>query len=223
MLCVEFGDASSPMSIAIASGVHGDERAAPWALMAMAEEDGFDQRFAYRIWPCINPSGYRAATRENAEGADVNRSFSRGGQTPEARAILTANRDRKFALSLDLHEDETASGFYLYEYGACDAGEEVVKTIRGAGWPIQDFTGFDLGVPFEPVHAGDGMLRMPPDFEAARLGGLSYSLSIVKHAARRALTFETPTSFPWESRIAMHALAVRAAIAKVSAESLTKP
>ncbi len=114
LLAAELGDATLP-TISISAGVHGDEPAAPWALLSLVRDGLLDARFAYRIWPCVNPSGYRAGTRENAEGDDVNRSFSRGGQTPEARAVLTANRDRRFAFALDLHEDYEADGAYVYE------------------------------------------------------------------------------------------------------------
>ena len=71
---------------------------------------------------------YAGGTRESADGVDVNRSFGRGGQSPEARAILTANRDRKFVLSIDLHEDCDADGFYCYEYGGGDIG----RSVRGS-------------------------------------------------------------------------------------------
>ena len=95
--------------------MHGDEPAAPWALLSLVRDGLLDRAFSYRLWPCTNPTGYAAGTRANAEGLDINRSFGGGGSTPEARAILTANRDRQFALSIDLHEDPEAQGFYCYE------------------------------------------------------------------------------------------------------------
>jgi murein peptide amidase A len=199
LLCAELGDTRLP-SIALSAGVHGDEPAGPWALLELIESNGLDDRFVYRIWPCINPSGFEAGTRENADGVDVNRCFGRGGQSPEARAIVTANRDRKFVLSLDLHEDCDAIGFYCYEYGGGNIGYGALAALGDAGYPI------------------DPLRRITPDqhAEAASLGGLSYSLAIARNAARHALTFETPANAPWEARIAMHRTAVRAAISVVS-------
>jgi protein MpaA len=199
LLCVECGDVSLP-SIALSAGVHGDEPAGPWALLAIAEEDEFDEGFAYRIWPCTNPSGFEAGTRENADGVDVNRTFGRGGQSPEARAIVTANRDRKFVLSVDLHEDCDAVGFYCYEYGGGNVGFGALSALDHAGYPI------------------DPLRRLTPDrdAEAATLGGLSYSLAIARNAARHVLTFETPSSAAWEARVAMHRTAVRAVTSVVS-------
>lgn len=197
LLCADFGDTQAAV-IAIAAGVHGDEPAGPWAALLLAEDGELDARFGYRIWACTNPSGYALGTRESEDGMDVNRSFGRGGQTPESRAIVTANRDRKFALSIDLHEDCDAGGFYCYEYGDADLGRSVVEAVAAAGYPIQD------------------VLRPDAALEAEEIGGLSYTLSVVRHATRRALTFETPVRLPFEARVAIHRIAVKAAIAALS-------
>jgi predicted deacylase len=216
LLCAEMGGSTAP-EIALASGVHGDEPAAPWALHALVQSGELDERYAYRMWPCTNPSGYRAGTRVNAEGLDINRMFGRGGQTPEARAIVTANRDRKFALSIDLHEDCDAGGFYLYEYGAGDLGHSIIAAVREAGYPVQDLALCDLGAPFEDPELDDGVVRPHRTVvEGEAIGGLSYTMLISRHAAKRALTFETPMSLDWETRIAIHRIAVKAAIAALS-------
>jgi hypothetical protein len=212
LLCAEFGDAQA-QTIALAAGVHGDEPAAPWSLLSLAEDDdGLDPRYAYRAWACTNPSGYINGTRENAEGFDINRSFGRGGQTPEARAIITANRDRKFALSIDLHEDCDADGFYCYEYGEGDLGRPVIEAVASAGYPIQDLSQCNLGAPVSDLVLDDGVVRPPAALEIEAIGGLSYTLSVVRHATRRALTFETPLRLPWNDRVAVHRIAVKAAI-----------
>lgn len=215
LLCAEMGDQSA-QAIAIAAGVHGDEPAGPWALLALVQRGDLDQSFSYRFWPCTNPSGYKAGTRASAEGVDINRSFGRGGQTPEARAIVMANRNRKFALSLDLHEDYDADGFYCYEYGEGDVGRTVIATVRDAGFPVQDLASCDLGAPFENPELDDGVVRPSATVESDAIGGLSYTMTIVRHAAKRALTLETPSRLPFEERIAIHRIAVKAAIAMIS-------
>jgi hypothetical protein len=212
LLCAEVGDHTKPV-IALASGVHGDEPAAPWALLSLVEDLELDPRFAYRIWPCTNPSGYVRRTRENEDGVDVNRSFGRGGQTPEARAIVTANRNRKFVLSLDLHEDVDADGFYCYEYRTTALGRVVVSAVRDAQYPIQDLAQCDLGAPFEAIELDDGVVRPSSEHEIAAIGGISYNLSLARHAAACVLTLESPVRLPWETRIAIHRIAVKAAIA----------
>src|SRR5579862_798481 len=189
LLCVESGDHALP-SIALAAGVHGDEPAGPWALLELVESQALDPRYAYRIWPCTNPSGFDAGTRENADGVDVNRTFGRGGQSPEAKAILMANRDRKFALSIDLHEDCDAEGFYCFEYGGGEIGRAVVAALAEAGVPIDPLeqTFLSLG-PLDDAHCIRERGRITADHfaEAALLGGLSYSLALARHAAAHVL------------------------------------
>jgi murein peptide amidase A len=221
LLCAEWGEHTLP-AIALTAGVHGDEPAGPWALLEFVESHELDARFSYRIWPCTNPSGFAVKTRESTDGMDVNRTFGRGGQSPEARAILVANRDRKFALSVDLHEDCDAAGFYCYEYGEGTIGVRVVAALEAAGFPIDplESTLVTAG-PLDDAHCNRerGRISADPFSEGALLGGLSYTLAIARHAARHALTFETPVSTAWASRLAMHRTALRAAIAAVAEDS----
>jgi murein peptide amidase A len=221
LLCAEWGDHRLP-AIALAAGVHGDEPAGAWALLEFVESDELDARFAYRIWPCMNPSGFAAGSRESVDGVDVNRTFGRGGQSPEARAILVANRDRKFVLSIDLHEDCDAAGFYCYEYGGGTIGARVVGALESAGFPIDPLeVTFPTAGPLDDAHCARerGRITADPFSEGALLGGLSYTLAIARHAARYALTFETPASAAWRSRLAIHRTALRAAIATVAEDS----
>jgi murein peptide amidase A len=218
LLCAEWGDAATP-AIALAAGVHGDEPAGPWALLEFVESGALDPHYSYRIWPCTNPTGYDARTRENVDGVDINRTFGRGGSAPESRAIVTANRDHKFVLSIDLHEDCDARGFYCYEYGGARIGHAIVDALDRAQFSIDPLeTTFELAGPLDDAHCERerGRIEADPLREGTLLGGLSYSLAIARHAARHALTFETPSKQAWETRLAMHRLALRAAVAAVS-------
>jgi len=84
LLVCECGNPAAPC-VSISAGAHGDEPAAPAALYALVRDRLLDPAFSYRLWPCFNPTGFGAGTRTNVDGADVNRSFGRGGTTPEAR------------------------------------------------------------------------------------------------------------------------------------------
>ena len=215
LLCVEMGDYRQ-RAVTIAAGVHGDEPAGPWALLEIVESGILDSSFAYRLWPCTNPTGFDSGTRESAGGVDVNRTFGRGGQSPEARAIITANRDRTFVLSLDLHEDVDAEGFYCYEYGGGDVGIAAIAALDAAGLPVDPLGAtFETAGPLDDSHCTRERGRIVADHrsEAAMLGGLSFSLAMARRAARHALTFETPARASWKTRIDMHRRAVRAAIA----------
>jgi hypothetical protein len=212
------GPPTAVPAVAFAAGVHGDEPAAPWALHSLVRDGLLDRSFNYRFWPCTNPSGYELGTRENADGVDINRSFNRGGTTPEARTIVTANRDRKFALSFDMHEDYEAEGFYCYEpvvNGRAPFGAQIVRALDDAGLPVQEFRqGFDLAYPPEArPRLERGRVQNAAEDEIGPEEGRPYSPFMLRHAAERTLTLESPRSRPWDERIAIHRVAVTTALA----------
>jgi hypothetical protein len=222
LLIAELGDAAAP-AVSISAGVHGDEPAAPWGLLSLVRDGLLDSRFSYRLWPCLNPSGYVAGTRANADGADINRSFTRGGTTPEARAVFTANRDRRFLLGIDLHEDYEAEGCYVYEplrdgFTPYFSGP-VVRALDDAGFPVQTFSGeFDLGAPpgsdlSEMYALGRGAVLVNYEVELRVFEGLPSSLALMYRGTPNALTFESPRPRPWDERIAAHRVAVTTALA----------
>jgi murein peptide amidase A len=222
LLLAELGANDAPL-ISISAGVHGDEPASCWALLSLVRDGLLDTRFAYRLWPCLNPSGYAAATRANADGDDVNRSFSRGGTTPESRAVFTANRDRRFVLALDLHEDFEADGCYVYEplrpgftpYFA----DRIVAALDDAGMPVQALhDDYELGAPAgadpqEMYRLGRGTVLVDYETELRVFDGLPSSIALMYRGTPAALTFESPVPRPWDERIAAHRVAVTAALA----------
>jgi hypothetical protein len=219
LLLCDIAPPAGAETVAISAGVHGDEPAAPWALLSLVRDGLLDPSFGYRIWPCTNPSGYELGTRANAAGADVNRSFDRGGTTPEARAIVTANRDRRFALALDLHEDFEADGFYAYEPvtdGGAFLGRSVIAALDAEAFAVQHLTDdFDLGYPPAAHHLRTldrGLVFSEPDAERAFFPGTPYSLYILRRAARYAATFESPRTRAWDERVGMLRVAVVAAL-----------
>jgi protein MpaA len=224
LLAAEIAGPPGARAISLSAGVHGDEPAGPWALYSIVRDGLLDRGFSYRLWPCTNPSGYVRNARENAEGDDINRSFNRGGRTPEARAIVTANRNRTYALAIDLHEDFEAEGFYCYEpviEGTAPLGAAIVRAMDENGFPVQALDdAFDLGYPPEARHLRElerGRALPDPQAERAFFEGTPYSLHMLRRAAKRALTLETPRVRPWEERIAMHRLAVVVAIDRLRA------
>ncbi len=224
LLFAELGSYDQPV-IVLSAAVHGDEPAGAWALHTLVRDGLLDPRFAYRLWPCLNPTGFDARTRANADGVDVNRSFGGGGRSPESKAVMTADRDRRFALSIDLHEDHEADGFYLYEtalppWPARYAGP-VTAAIAGAGFPVQTFTAdFELGPPGSETAQtrSAGAVVVDAAAEAPFYGrDLPQGLVTVRRATPCALTFETPLRRSPRERIAMHRVAVVNAIAVAAA------
>jgi murein peptide amidase A len=225
LLLGEWGDPRLPV-VSLSAGMHGDEPAGVWALLSLVRDGLLDPRFSYRLWPCLNPTGFEAGTRVNAEGIDVNRSFGRGGRTPEAKAILTANRDRVFALAIDLHEDHEAEGFYLYESGGSAwrsrYAAPVTAAITAAGFALQELRpGFDVGPPGSEAAqtCSPGAIVVDAPREEPFFGGdIPFGLMLVKRAAPCAVTFETPRARSRDERVAMHRVAVVEALRRLGAE-----
>lgn len=226
LLVAEVGDVRLAC-VSIAAGIHGDEPAGPWALLNIVESGLLDAAFSYRIWPCINPTGFVVHARANADATDINRSFTGAGGAPESKAIITATRDRRFAASLDLHEDLEAGGFYCYEPERADEGligGQVVAALREAGLPVQELTPqFDLGYPSDADHLRrleSGHVIVDLAQELAYFKGLPFSLYMAKRAARRVLTLESPATRPWNARLSIHRVAVVAALGALAKVSL---
>ena len=102
-------------TIYISSGIHGDEPAGPVALRRLIDEDRWPGDTELILCPCLNPTGLQAKTRENRHGIDLNRDY-RDPKSEEVRAHMAwLNQLPRFDLSLVLHEDWEADGYYLYD------------------------------------------------------------------------------------------------------------
>jgi murein peptide amidase A len=216
LLYAEIGAPGKPV-ISLTSGMHGDEQAAPWALFSIVRDGLLDSRFSYHVWPCVNPTGYRAGTRCNAEGKDINRSFNRGGETLEARAVISKVHDRRYLMQIDMHEDPEAEGFYCYEPTSQPGGfhgSDVVAAVSGAGFPLQEMCeGFDLGYAADTLHLQPGRVLYDCVESAETVSGLLLNVYLFcRRVAHRVTTFETPGTRPWDERVEMHRLAVSAAL-----------
>jgi hypothetical protein len=99
----------------LSAGMHGDEPAAPLALLEMMTAGIFDDRATWFLCPMLNPTGHARGTRENHDGRDLNRDY-KDQVSLEAKAHARwLTRQPLFELTLCLHEDWESQGFYLYE------------------------------------------------------------------------------------------------------------
>ncbi len=218
---IDVGDARAP-TVLLSAGVHGDEPAAVAALASLVSDGMLDRRFAYRILPCVNPSGFRSGTRFNTEGADVNRSFAGAGSTPEAQACIAVTAKRRYVVSIDLHEDAEARGFYAYDSkhrARRTLGRPIVSALDAAGLPVQELTSdFDLGYA-KPI---DGRAELERgrvissfDQQAAAFTGWPFATYLLAEHTDNALIFESPRNERFGARVRMHRLAVTTAIAQL--------
>jgi hypothetical protein len=195
--------------VLINAGIHGNEPAGPACVLSLARDLAADpQRHAgwdFEFIPLVNPWGWVHDTRYNQEGIDINRDFA-CFRSQEARIVRDSVAGRSFDLMLDLHEDPSAEGFYVYQYGRPDrsSSERVVAAIRQAGYPIEEHVSMVI------LRTEEGIIDAPMLglYYMQAIGQLSIANYYRLNASRRVFTVETPTRLPEADRLGMQRTAV---------------
>jgi protein MpaA len=190
----------------ISTGIHGDEPAGPLAARRLAEENQWPADVSIWLCPCLNLTGFPLNQRENARGVDLNRDYKHL-ETDEIRAHtqwLTAQPN--FDLTLCLHEDWEAAGFYLYELnpeGVPALAEKIIDVVEKV-CPI------DRSPMIEDWPASGGILR--PRVVPEERPRWAEALYLIVNKTRQSYTLEAPSDFPLAVRVAALVAGVRAAM-----------
>jgi len=191
-------------AIYISAGIHGDEPAPPWGLLAWAEaHTELLQTRRFILFPLLNPYGLMANTRVDRQGNDLNRIFD-----SEDHELITAWRKvvdgMRFSLGLCLHEDYDGQGCYLYEL-------TTLKESLGAKL-LQDTARViptDTRRSIDGRRATDGLVvrrRMP------KIAGTPESFVLHSMGAPLSFTFESPSEFSLNERVAVQAVFIQSAL-----------
>jgi hypothetical protein len=187
----------------LSAGVHGDEPAPPHTLLDLIRSGALDDRATWFVVPMLNPTGFARGTRENADGIDLNRDY-KDVRTREVRAHIRWLRHQpNFDLTLCLHEDWEATGFYLYELNPHERpslANTILDAARAHG-PIEEGETIDG----RPTHA-PGLIR-PVDDPLMR-ENWPEAIYLRAHHTTLSYTLETPSSAPLARRIATLSSAV---------------
>lgn len=182
--------------IYLSAGIHGDEPAGPLAILQLLQENRWPDAVEIFLCPCLNPTGFPLNRRENANGIDLNRDY-RDPQTKEIRRhIKWLQRQPRFDVTLCLHEDWEANGFYLYEQnpdGLASFAEKIIESVS-AVCPIDRAENIDNWI------ARDGVIH--PRIKPSERPQWPEALYLISHKTRLAYTLEAPSSFPPETRVA---------------------
>ncbi|HEY3861784.1 MAG TPA: M14 family metallocarboxypeptidase [Verrucomicrobiae bacterium] len=198
-------------NVYMSAGIHGDEPAGPLAVLRLLTEDLWPADAAIWLCPCLNPGGFRLNRRENADGVDLNRDY-RALQTAEVRAhVRWLERQPRFDVSICLHEDWEANGFYVYELNP-DNGPSLAGNIIEA---VSKVCPVDLSTTIETWAAEGGVIR--PNVVPADRPLWPESLYLTTHKTRRSYTLEAPSDFPVPARVAALVAAARAVLDAVAA------
>ena len=190
---LESGKREAP-TVYLSAGVHGDEPAAAWGLLAWAQQNiSLLRQGPFVISPCLNPIGLIGNTRVDHRGVDLNRSFHLASDEvcgPWLRAI----QGRQLIAGLCLHEDYDAQGCYVYELWLHKEIFSRAVLLRCTGTIPADHRRL-----IDRRRAADGIIRRrkaPPD-----LPGLPEAIVLHQLGCPLTLTFETPSEFALDDRI----------------------
>ena len=191
-------------AVYLSAGVHGDEAAAPWALLHWAEQSISKLRdSSFLILPCVNPDGLARNTRADHRGLDINRRFHLP-RDPLAGPWRRWLARRPMVAGFCLHEDYDAQGCYLYElsHQKRPLSEPVMEAVAAIIPP-------DLRGTIEGSKAKRGIIRRKVLPE-----GLLGPEAIVLHklGCPVTFTFETPSEFALDHRIHAQRTCIEATI-----------
>ena len=192
--------------IYLSSGIHGDEPAPPLALLEMLEAGVFDRRANGFICPLLNPNGLAASLRENRDGLDLNRDY-KDLRSAESRAHVSwLQRQPNFTVTLSVHEDWEAAGYYLYELNP-DHRPSLAEPMIAA---VTAVCAIDHSPLIDGRESKGGILR--PISDPLLRENWPESIYLRAHHTSQTYTIESPSAFPLAQRIAAHRAALETAI-----------
>ena len=204
---------SARKRVYISSGMHGDEPAGPLAVLRLLQENRWPAGLELWLCPCLNPSGFSLHRRENAAGIDLNRDYRRL-QTPEIRCHIAWLEQRPlFDLTLCLHEDWEANGFYLYELNPDNRPSSADRIIQ----EVSKICLIDTSPLIEERPASNGIIR--PEGDPLLRPEWAEAIYLIANKTRQSYTLEAPSDFPLETRVAALTTATRVALEEIDRES----
>lgn len=202
-------DGTARYRILFSAGIHGNEPAgiecALRFIESLAQSPENYRDIAFDIIPQVNPWGWVHDIRFNQAGIDINRDFA-SFDSQEADIIRQSLGKDEFDLMFDLHEDPSARGFYIYQYGLKDwqVAGRIVAAIEGMGYPVEP------DVKMVVLKTKNGIIDAPMwGLHYMRLTGqLSITNYYRLYHSHNVFTVETPTVLPLEDRLKMQRTAV---------------
>jgi hypothetical protein len=189
--------------IYVSAGIHGDEPAGPLAMLRLLQENIWPDANIV-LCPCLNPGGFAANRRENGQGIDLNRDYRHVRSSEVTAHLAWLTRQSQFDVSLCLHEDWEANGFYVYELNP-DAQPSLAERVVAA---VEKVCPLDLASVIEGRPASGGIIR--PNLDPVTRPEWPEAFWLIQNKTRRSCTLETPSDFPLTLRVAALVSGVRA-------------
>lgn len=186
--CVAVFNSNKKPKLALMSGVHGDERAGPLALLSFVEHGKIYSDRALWIAPMVNNLGWDRNKRKWGR-YDLNRNFDPNLAPEFLLEIMRSLEKFNPNVFLDLHEDSLRGNSYLFRN-------------------LEDPSTFvlDLQKSLDTVHDA---WKYPRDWKGS---SESYARAL---GCNLTSTVETPTTWELQPRVAFHLAAVKWANRKI--------
>jgi murein peptide amidase A len=200
---------AAPSRVYISTGVHGDEPAGPLAALELLQQNRWPAEAEIVLLPCLNPLGFVANRRENGQGIDLNRDYL-NPQSVEVRAHQAwLEQQAPFDVTLCLHEDWEAHGFYVYELNPDQRPSRAEAMVAA----VAEVCPIDRSPIIEGRPAQNGVIR--PELDPRMRAHWPEAFWLLQHKTRHSYTPEAPSDFPLQMRVNALVTAVRAAVAEV--------
>ncbi len=192
--------------IVLSAGIHGDEPSGVECFLILLETcPPWLKIFDLTLFPCLNPWGYERNVRTNEQGQDLNRLWknTRSKEISHVRRILG---HQCFDLTICLHEDYDAVGFYIYELTRhqTPCAPIVVKAVSR-------ILSIDPREWIEKRRAHHGVIiRFMKSVPRRKYWPEAFCH--FKYYTNHTLTSETPTHSPIEKRVRAHMETIRVAL-----------
>tara|TARA_Y100001960_G_C14641991_1_gene811361 strand:- start:208 stop:969 length:762 start_codon:yes stop_codon:yes gene_type:complete len=193
----------------ISAGIHGDEPGGIETILSFLENKfyiNYMNTWEITLLPCINPYGYEFGTRENHQKKDLNRLFKIENPPLEvffAQSLL----DSQFDLTLELHEDDESSGYYLYQKETNPKYQNLGIEILNS---IQEIMPINKDKEIDGSTAHQGIINN--DMDLSKMDWWPMALYGLSKGAQVSLTLEAATQYKLSARVKAHLLAITTAL-----------
>jgi murein peptide amidase A len=195
--------------VLISAGIHGDEPAGIETILSFLENHHYYpyiKNWEITLLPCINPHGYEYEIRENHDEKDLNRLFKEAQSVTEVSFVQSV-LSSPFELTIDLHEDNESSGYYLYQKGINVKDDRIGFQIIDA---IKNIMPINMDDEIDGATANHGVIGKAIDMSIMDWWPMAiYGLS---KGVERCLTLETASKYDMKIRVDAHLTAIKTAL-----------
>lgn len=196
-------------NVCLAAGIHGDEYEGIFALLEFLKNNGrLLKKFDVTAFPVINPEAYVLGKREIRE--DINRSFGKE-DAPLKIKLIEDSLDDYYDLFIDMHSDESASGFSCFERRRKklpSLGKRIITKMKKK---------FEIETTEAYIESGEGTIKNFKNYggviKSYRKRESTFEAFMFKRGALYSMTFELPGALEsFEKKIFCGHLALKTAL-----------